>query len=138
MAPTEIIPTTMIRVSKETHALIEANKRSGESQSECIKRIFQQLRNDDGGLRSEYDSTFEGGFTLVGYREYAYDRNASHLMRNRLPDYVQMYQVLLKKDNREFTVGPVTADDLEKMKGSQNIYVEFSMNMPQVAYVSHQ
>lgn len=130
--------TTMIRISKETRDLVDANKQNGESQSDCIKRVFQIFNPHGQGLPplDTYEPKFEGGFTLVGFREYSHDRNDSHILKNRQPDYVPRFEVLLEKKDKHVSIRAVTDDDLEKMKGSTDIYVEFKMNHPQSAFVT--
>ena len=131
--------STMIRVSKETRDLIDANKVKGESQSDCIKRVFEICKPMRGGLPplEEYKPTYKGGFSLIGLREYSHDRNDTHLFKSRQPDFVQRFQVYLKNDkNEEVTVQLVTANDLEKMRDSHDIIVEYlSGGFPNVAFV---
>jgi hypothetical protein len=128
--------TTMIRVSKETRDLIDANKQQGESQSDCIKRVFGFFKSQDVPRLEEYKSTYKGGFSLVGFREYSHDRNHSHINRNSPPDFVTRFEVYLKNDKDEVTISNVTANDLEKMGDSHDIIVEYSMGIsPHTAFV---
>jgi hypothetical protein len=125
--------TTMIRVSRETRDLVDANKISGESQSDCIKRIVHNISTKDLNPR---ESIFREGYTLIGFREYSYDRNNTPFGSNRQPDYIQLFEVSLKKEDSIISVKGVTLSDLEKMKMSRNILVEFYDEYPAKAFVS--
>lgn len=116
--------TTMIRVSKETRDIVDERKHQGESQSDCIKRIFQNcaLNGMPFGISTNSVKP-KSGFSLEGFREYHHDRNQSHVFRHLQPDYVKMYEVYLVKDGEKIVVRDVSPDDLEKMKNSKNIII---------------
>jgi hypothetical protein len=129
--------TTMIRVSKDTRDLVDASKRQGESQSDCIKRIFQNCGTTGFPFGvSPIITKFVSGFSLEGFREYHYDRNQSHVFKNHPPDYVQMYEVYLVKDDENISVRGVSPNDLEKMKKSKNIIIKSTSGAPDFAFVS--
>ena len=129
--------TTMIRVSKETRDLVDGLKRQGESQSDCIKRIFQNCGSNGipFGL-SPIITNFKSGYSLRGFREYHHDRNQSHISKNRQPDYVPMYEVYLAKGDENVSVRGVTSNDLEIMKNSKNIVIKSTSGVPDYAFVS--